>query len=51
MGEVVLGEGGGSGSPAAVYLTAAADAGDALWARPAPEIPRLGSSRTRGPTK
>lgn len=29
-------------SPAAVYLTAAADASDALWAQPAPRSPRLG---------
>lgn len=50
MGEAVLG-GGRAGSSAAVYLTAAMDASDALWARPASRIPRLGSSRTRGPTK
>ena len=29
-------------SPAAVYLTAAADASDPLWAHPAPRNPRLG---------
>ena len=29
-------------SPAAVYLTAAADASDALWSQPAPRSPRLG---------
>lgn len=40
VGEAVLGEGGLQ--PAAVYLTAAADASDALWAQPAPRIPRLG---------
>lgn len=49
VGEAVLGEGGSQ--PAAVYLTAAADASDALWAQTAPRISRLGSSKTRGPTK
>lgn len=43
VGEAVLGEGGGGpGSPAAVYLIAASDASEALWAQPAPGIPRLG---------
>lgn len=40
VGEAVLGEGGLQ--PAAGYLAAAADARDALWAQPAPRIPRLG---------
>ena len=40
VGEAMLGE--GAMQPAAVYLTAAADASDALLAQPAPRILRLG---------
>lgn len=36
VGEALLGEGAAPGGPSGVHLTAAAGAGDALWARTAP---------------